>query len=101
MGDYDISVRKMANEIMQKYDHNRNGVIDLPGSPEASFGKDETIFTQRMTGLCGNPTYAYSYRNLFEAADVNHDRHVTRDELENVIRRFDKEGKGALTTQDE
>lgn len=97
MGDFDISIRSMTSEIMHKYDHNRNGVIDLSGSPEAAFGKDEMIFTQRQSQYVGKPIHAYTYRSLFEAADTDHDRHVTRGELERAIRRFDKDSDGKLS----
>lgn len=65
------------------YDHNRNGVIELdPVSPNRA--ADERFFA----GGNLNVTFA----SLFEFADANVDRLVTRAELGAAIRQFDASG---------
>lgn len=101
-----ISVSAYVNQTLVKYDHNKNGFIDLKrpdgiinklknpdervrskSSVTPSFDEDKTVNVTSQV---------YTQRDLFYRADENHDDKVTREELEKVVKSFDKDGDGQL-----
>jgi hypothetical protein len=103
-----VSVNSLVNDYMYKYDHNKNGVIDLK-RPDGILNKlknpDERVRSSSSTtfvpdGQGGDTinisSQVYSIRDLLYRADENHDDKVTREELDKVVRSYDKDGDGQL-----
>lgn len=103
-----ISVNGLVNDFMYKYDHNKNGVIDLK-RPDGIINKlknpDERVRTKSDVyttpdGKGGDTitmsTQVYTIRDLLYRADENHDDQVTREELTKVVKSYDKDGDGNL-----
>lgn len=105
------SINHMVADIMYKYDHNKNGVIDLT-QPDGFWNKlknpDERVRSTTNTyttpdGKGGDTltisSSVYTMRDLFYAADKNGDKKVTTDELTAEIKKFDENGDGTLTSR--
>ena len=71
-----VNVNGLVNDILYKYDHNKNGVVNL----------------KRPDGF-------YTQRDLFYAADKDGNGEVTRDEMAEVVKKFDKDGDGQMTSR--
>ena len=99
------NVNAFVAQIMTKYDHNSNGVIDLK-RPDGILNKlknpdervrSKTNVTSGMEKDTVNiSTSVYSMRDLFFHADANRDGKVDRDELTTAIKAYDKDGDGSM-----
>lgn len=99
------NVNAFVAQIMTKYDHNANGVIDLK-RPDGIINKlknpDERVRSKTNVGpgmekdSINISTSVYSMRDLFFHADANRDGKVDRDELTNAIKAYDKDGDGNM-----
>ena len=91
----EVSVNKFVNSIMNDYDFNRNGKIDLD--------KDETYFDQDQTTQEGNMMYRtvtrFSYNDLFVKSDANNDGKVTKEEITDVVNKYDTDKNGTLSAR--
>ena len=101
-----MNIQALAADIMSKYDHNNNGVIDIQKTSKSGLGKffEQSETTRSNTNVYGSDTVnvssaRYSSESLFRAADRNNDQKVTRDELEAVIKTFDKNNDGELGSE--
>lgn len=101
-----FNIQAIAADIMSKYDHNNNGVIDLQKTSNSKVGRFfEQIETRRTdTDVYGTDnvnvsTMSYSQEKLFRAADKNNDMRVTREELIDTIKTFDKNNDGELSNE--
>lgn len=99
-------ISAMIDRIMTDYDHNGNGVIDLKqpramGNVFQRVAQTLTTADERISKDCqpGIPAIMPTYIRLFREADANHDNIVTREEMTAVIRRFDTNGDGALSSR--
>lgn len=101
-----ISVPSYVNQTLVKYDHNQNGVIDLK-RPDGIMNKlknpDERVRSKSSVTPSFDPdktvnvsSQAYTQRDLFYRADENHDDKVTREEIEKVVKSFDKDNDDKL-----
>lgn len=99
-----LSVNHIVTEAMYKYDHNKNGVIDLK-RPDGIWNKlknpDERVRSKTTVNSYQEDqltvsTSVYTMRDLFYAADANRDGSVTRDELMAEVKKFDKDGNGEM-----
>jgi hypothetical protein len=101
-----VNVNGMVNDIVYKYDHNKNGVVNLK-RPDGFWDKvknpDERVRSKTSVSSFGDElnvsTSVYTQRDLFYAADKNNDGEVTRDELTEVVKKFDKDGDGQMTSR--
>jgi Ca2+-binding EF-hand superfamily protein len=106
-----VNVNGMVNDILYKYDHNKNGVVNLK-RPDGFWDKiknpDERVrsTTNTYTMPDGNggdsltiSTQVYTMRDLFYAADKDGNGEVTRDELTAEIKKFDKDGDGEMKSR--
>lgn len=95
----DIPVNRIVNDAMNRYDQNRNGVIDLDASPY----KDESFYDESRTERQGNTTYRitdrYSNEDLFIKSDVNNDQKVTKEELSDFVSKYDTDKNGKLSVR--
>ena len=99
------SVNALVAQIMTKYDHNNNGVIDTK-RPDGVWNKlknpDERVRSKTSVGSSFEEdkinisTSVYTMRDLFYHADANRDGKVERDELEKAIKAYDKDGDGQM-----
>lgn len=101
-----IRVDQLASDILRRYDRNRDGFID---------GRYETTRTTVHTAHHGSmrrhpdfpegydywtrTTTVYSQGKLLAAADRNRDGLVTKRELADQIRLFDRNHNGALESR--
>ena len=97
-----ISINSMVADIMVKYDHNKNGQIDLKrpeGLKEKFLNPDERVRSKTSSYVLPDAEgqdritisqQVYTMRDLFYAADANRDNAVTREELEASISKFDE-----------
>lgn len=99
-----ISVNALVVDYMSKYDHNRNGVIDLK-RPDGFLNRlknpDERV-RSKTSAYVGDDsltvsTTVYSIDRLLYAADKNTDGQVTREELEAAVKPYDKDGDSQFT----
>ncbi len=100
------SISAIVDRIIADYDHNGNGVIDLhrPKATGNVFQKiahtlstpDERISVNNQPGV--NPIMPTHIR-LFREADGDQSGTVTREEMIAVIKRFDADGDGALSSR--
>lgn len=92
------SISSLANKIMRQYDHNHDGKISL--HHRHSWDKEENSRTETRTqrGYSHDTiiTTKYSHHNLFDKADRNNDKEVTRHELKEYMRRYDTDHNGRL-----
>lgn len=101
-----VNVNGMVNDIVYKYDHNKNGVVNLK-RPDGFWDKvknpDERVRSKTSVSSFGDElnvsTSVYTQRDLFYAADKNNDGEVTREELTEVVKKFDKDGDGQMTSR--
>lgn len=106
-----ISTLALASRIMQRYDRNDDGVIDLNGNNLAYFANEmsESVVAKRKltyntyeTPYSRDIVYTgfteekVSLSKLFRSADTNKDLRVDRDELQQAIRLFDKDGNDRI-----
>jgi Ca2+-binding EF-hand superfamily protein len=99
------SVNALVAQIMTKYDHNSNGVVDLK-RPDGIWNKlknpDERVRSKTNVGpsmeedKLNISTSVYTMRDLFFHADANNDGKVDRDELTNAVKAYDKDGDGQM-----
>ncbi len=95
---FDKSVRKLVNDIFVAYDHNRNGQIELERPSGGSllsrignflFWRDDRVRSVTSTYTENDQltvtTRVYTRFPLFFAADADHDKRVTIDELTTFI----------------
>lgn len=96
-----VSVNKFVNSIMNDYDQNRNGSIELKEG--SFFAGDESTYQEDRITHEGNQTVRtiteFSYDQLFIKADKNNDGKVTRDELNDVVKSYDKNNDGKLSAR--
>lgn len=105
------TVNHIVTEAMYKYDHNKNGAVDLT-QPDGFWNKlknpDERVrsTTNAYTSPDGKggdtltiSSSVYTMRDLFYAADKNGDKKVTREELEAEVKKFDTDGDGQLKSR--
>jgi Ca2+-binding EF-hand superfamily protein len=94
----EVSISRLVNSIVNDYDRNGNGVIDLKAN-----GRDESYFDKREVRETPNETVItdtrYSYDALFLRADADKDNKVTKDEITAVANEFDKDKNGKLTVR--
>lgn len=100
-----VSVSSIVADYMSKYDHNRNGVIDIK-RPDGVWNKlknpDERVRSKTSVGpsidqdKINISSQVYSIDRLLYAADKNADGQVSRDELEAAVKKYDKDGDGQL-----
>ena len=90
-----INISQMAKSIISRYDFNNNGVIDLKNPTKG----DETTRLEIQQSANAIDYFTWDHRKLFEKADANNDGQVTQDELETVLKTFDKNGDGELQTR--
>jgi hypothetical protein len=101
-----VNVNGMVNDIVYKYDHNKNGVVNLT-RPDGFWDKvknpDERVRSKTSVSSFGDElnvsTSVYTQRDLFYAADKNNDGQVTREELTEVVKKFDTNGDGQMTSR--
>jgi hypothetical protein len=101
-----VNVNGMVNDILYKYDHNKNGVVNLK-RPDGFWDKvknpDERVRSKTSVNSFGDDlnisTSVYTQRDLFYAADKDGNGSVTRDELTDVVKKFDKDGDGQMTSR--
>lgn len=101
-----VNVTGMVNDILYKYDHNKNGVVNLK-RPDGFWDKvknpDERVRSKTSVNSFGDDlnisTSVYTQRDLFYAADKDGNGEVTRDELTAVVSKFDKDGDGQMTSR--
>lgn len=99
-----MRIEQLASDILRAYDRNRDGIIDgrhettrktvhvenrAPMHPGVPSGMD---FWTRITTV-------YSQGKLFATADRNRDGWVTKRELVDQIRLFDRNGNGHLESR--
>ncbi len=93
-----MRVDHIVRNVLVKFDHDGNGVIDLPtgGARAGATGAADERF--RLAKIKHAPGYqrTIDLRDLFAAANTNGDRFVTSDELRNLVSKFDRDGDGAL-----
>lgn len=101
-----ISVTGLVNDVMYKYDHNKNGVINLTrpaGFWDKMKNPDERVRSKTSVSSFGDDlnvsTSVYTMRDLMYAADKNGNGEVTREELEAVVKPFDKDGDGTMKSR--
>lgn len=99
-----VSVRELSQQILQQYDANGNGQIDLNRPVLTNRGHSEA-YRQDAT-FSENAGIAFPHRELtrkelFEAADHAGDNNgeVTGAELENLIGSFDGDHNGVLDSR--
>lgn len=98
-----VSVNAVVADYMAKYDHNRNGVIDLK-RPDGFINRmknpDERVRSRTSSYVIEDEvtisTTVYSIDRLLYAADKNSDAKVTREEMEAAVKQYDKDGDGML-----
>lgn len=111
------TVKGRLDQVFADYDHNRNGVIELHKPTRLNFSIPDPAgiggrapnrqlderFKNGGYGLCDSFSFHgfvsptdKTHLKLFEAADTNHDKRVTRQELEAVIERYDDNKDGRL-----
>jgi EF hand len=101
-----VNVNGMVNDILYKYDHNKNGVVNLK-RPDGFWDKiknpDERVRSKTSVSNFGDElnvsTSVYTQRDLFYASDKNNDGEVTREEINEVVKQFDKDGDGQMTSR--
>ena len=101
-----VNVNGLVNDIMYKYDHNKNGVVDLK-RPDGFWDKmknpDERVRSKTSSYVSQDElnisTSVYTMRDLFYAADKDNDGKVTRDEMTKVVKGFDKDGDGEMKSR--
>lgn len=102
-----LSVNHIVTDAMYKYDHNKNGVIEL-NRPDGIMNRlknpDERIRSRTDVNSFKEDsltisTQVYSMRDLMYAADANRDGKVTREELTAQVQKFDKDGDGQMTAR--
>lgn len=99
------SVNALVAQIMTKYDHNSNGVVDLR-RPDGIMNKlknpdervrSKTSVTPGMEKDSINiSSSVYTLRDLFFHADANRDGKVDRDELTTAVKSYDKDNDGSM-----
>ena len=106
-----ISINSMVADIFVKYDHNKNGQIDLKrpeGLKEKFLNPDERVRSKTQTYAYPDAEgqdrltisqQVYTMRDLFYASDANRDNVVTREELEASIKKFDVNQDEKLDTR--
>ena len=96
-----IPVYRFAEELMWQFDYDRNGVIDLDAVQML------VPLTNKTALIDGKKTVSEDHRiedfnrvftrdKLFLTADVNHDKHVTKEELVALVRTYDTSKDGLL-----
>ncbi|MFN8671948.1 MAG: hypothetical protein U0457_07695 [Candidatus Sericytochromatia bacterium] len=94
-----ISIGKIVNDAVYRYDQNRNGVIDL----DSNQFNDESSYDESRIERQGNTTYRivdrFSNQDLFVKADVDGDKKVTKEELTNFVSKYDKDNDGKLSAR--
>ena len=100
-----VVIDAWANDALYRYDHDRDGAIDL--AKDGWFRRDERVRHEIVRTEQRNPqgklisvrytTYTYTLRDLFYAADRDVDQRVTRAELIGPIAKFDADANGELT----
>ena len=97
-------VKGFVDTTIYRYDHNRNGSIDLK-RPEGFWrrllSQDERVRSTSTTIGGGDEpltttTIVYTMRDLFFTADVNRDLVATREEITAVVAGFDTNRNGIL-----
>lgn len=101
------TVNHIVTEAMYKYDHNKNGVIDLT-RPDGIWNRlknpDERVRSTTQVNSFSEDkltisSQVYSMRDLFYAADKNGDKQVTREELLAEVKKFDADGDGEMKSR--
>ena len=97
-------VKGFVDSTIYRYDHNRNGIIDLK-RPEGFWrrllSQDERVRSTSATSGGGDEpllttTIVYTMRDLFFHADTNRDLAATREELSALVGSFDEDRNGVL-----
>lgn len=105
-----VRVDSLTNEILAKYDHDRNGRLELvggggwtlPGQTRDERLRKETV-RQVVRGKDGQiqkfvyTISTYTRRDMFYAADANDNDRVTREELLELVTSFDKDRNESLS----
>ncbi|MFP5502209.1 MAG: hypothetical protein ACLGIN_06950 [Candidatus Sericytochromatia bacterium] len=98
-----VSVNAVVADYMAKYDHNRNGVIDLKrpdGFVNRLKNPDERVRSKTSASSFNDEltisTTVYSIDRLLYAADKNADGQVTREEMETAVKEYDKDKDGQM-----
>lgn len=104
------SVNKLTTDVFVAYDHNKNGVIELERPTGGSFWRrvgnllfwrDERVRSVTSTYTLDDEltltTRVYTRFPLFFAADADHDKRLTIEELRSFIAtHYDTNGDGTL-----
>lgn len=89
-------IEALLNQVFERYDHNRNGVIELEkpdGFWRGIFHRDERF---RRDGSASGGVTVLTMRDLFYHADRDQDMKVTRAEMDTQVRSFDINANGIL-----
>lgn len=102
------SVTALVSNYMAKYDHNRNGVIDLK-RPDGVWNRlknpDERVRSKTSVtpgfeeDSINISTSVYTIDRLLYAADKDSSGTVTREELEAAVKKYDTNNDGQLSTR--
>lgn len=102
------SVTALVSDYMAKYDHNRNGVVDLK-RPDGMWNRlknpDERVRSKTSVtpgfedDSINISTSVYTIDRLLYAADRDNSGTVTREELETAVKKYDTNNDGQLSTR--
>lgn len=94
-----VPINKLVASLMYQYDYNKNGQIDIERRVIGNNRKNESSRFEE-NHLNGDKV-EFSRGDLFKDADKAgiKDKKVTREELENFIGKFDKDGDGFLSSR--
>ena len=100
-----VVIDAWLNDALHRYDHDRDGDLDLARG--GWFARDERERQETVRQVERDErgqvvrirytTYTYTLRDLFYAADRDADRLATRSELTAVLTKFDGDANGELT----
>ena len=103
-----VSINSIVADYMSKYDHNRNGVIDIK-RPDGVWNKiknpDERVRSKTSVtpgfedDSVNISTSVYTIDRLLYAADKDSSGTVTREELEAAVKKYDTNNDGQLSTR--
>lgn len=94
-----VPLAEMTDRVMQRYDRNKNGKIELTGNKNAYRVSEMPESQVANTKIGGSPQFTrdqLSLSKLFTKADANKDNEVTRDEIARLVKPFDTNQDGAL-----
>lgn len=109
-----MNIHRIVSDIFTKYDHNKNGVIELErpqsqGNVLKRIGNslanpDERVRSSAQTYSKGDEltinSQVYTQHALFVAADANNDKKLTMEELRTFIsQNFDANKNGNLESR--